>query len=693
MWLNFLSVTTRDFDHHTTISEGGTPVNDSFLPGLSRRALLAAMAAVSSIDAMLPSTAFAQGTKADPAKFFARPQLLGAALSPDGKRVAMRSLGPEGRVRLAVLNLETMSQNLAFAAEDGDVRQFNWVNSERLVFDLEDREAPVADQDAAPGLFAVDHDGKRYKQLVERQIAWIRNGNDNIHMEPWNTFLLNASTQRKGVDVFVYRPEQFDGAQASYIKLLRLNTVTGRATELDGPKHSVGWWVDAQGELRVAQTVLGEKGAILWRDPSGVWRTLREFDAFTEDGDLNVSHVGADGKLYVSARRDGDKLAMWLLDPATGEFSAKPLASSPRFDVDAAVVERADKVLGLRFHVDAEVTQWMDADMAALQVQIDKVLPRTVNRLSVPWTGSEPWLLIQAFADIQPTMDLLFNRSTRKFVRLGGLRPDIDAKQMASMDLLWLKARDGLDLPAWLSLPNGESKKNLPMVVLVHGGPWVRLPDWKWDAQVQFLNARGYAVLQPQFRGTAGLGSKHLRSSWRQWGRSMQADLADATRWAIEQGMADPKRIAIMGASYGGYAALMGLVRDPGLFRVGVAWVGVTDLDLMYGAYWSDFSSDVKRYGLPKLLGDRVNDAAELRENSPITHAGKITQPLLLAYGERDRRVPIEHGSRLRRALPDSNKNVEWITYSKEGHGWRELATQIDFWSRTAAFLDKHLAA
>jgi dipeptidyl aminopeptidase/acylaminoacyl peptidase len=231
------------------------------------------------------------------------------------------------------------------------------------------------------------------------------------------------------------------------------------------------------------------------------------------------------------------------------------------------------------------------------------------------------------------------------------------------------------------------------MVVLVHGGPWVRLPDWKWDAQVQFLNARGYAVLQPQFRGTAGLGSKHLRSSWRQWGRSMQADLADATRWAIEQGMADPKRIAIMGASYGGYAALMGLVRDPGLFRVGVAWVGVTDLDLMYGAYWSDFSSDVKRYGLPKLLGDRVNDAAELRENSPITHAGKITQPLLLAYGERDRRVPIEHGSRLRRALPDSNKNVEWITYSKEGHGWRELATQIDFWSRTAAFLDKHLAA
>jgi acetyl esterase/lipase len=585
-----------------------------------------------------------------------------------------------------------MGQNLAFAAEDGDVRQFYWVNNERLVFDLEDRDAPAADQDAAPGLFAVDHDGKRYKQLAERQIIWLKNGNDAGRLEPWNTFLLNASTQRTGNEVFVFRPQQFDGAQASYIKLLRLNTITGRAIELDGPKHAVGWWVDAQGELRVAQTSSGGKGAILWREPTGVWRTLREFDAFSDNGDLNVSHVGADGKLYVSARREADKLAMWVLEPATGEFSEQALASSPRFDVDADVVERADRVLGLRFDVDAEVTQWMDADMATLQSQIDKALPRTVNRLSVPWTGAEPWVLIQAFADIQPTLFLLFNRSTRKFVRLGALRPDIDAKQMASMDLMWLKARDGLDLPAWLSLPKGESPKNLPMVVLVHGGPWVRLPAWRWDAEVQFLTARGYAVLQPQFRGTTGLGNKHTQSSWKQWGRTMQTDVADATQWAIAQGIADPKRIAIMGASYGGYATLMGLVRDPALFRAGVAWVGVTDLDLMYGAYWSDFSGDVKRFGLPKLLGDRVKDAADLRENSPITHAGKITQPLLLAYGEKDRRVPIEHGNRLRRALPPSNKNVEWITYPKEAHGWREQATQIDFWGRTADFLDKHLA-
>ena len=660
---------------------------------MHRRHWLTAAAAA----AATPLAAAQVPARPEAAKYFERPQMTGAALSPDGKRLAIRSMGKEGRAMLSVLTLETLQPQVVFMTATDDVNHFLWVNDERLAFDLTDSTAPDADQDAAPGLFAVDHDGKRFKQLVERQRRFVQNGSDTLRLQPWNTFVLNGSTQRQGKDVLAWRPEAYSAKDVGYIKLLRLNTFTGLDEEVAAPLHSVGWWADPEGELRVVMTRQENQGTLRWRDPAkGTWKTLREFDVFTDDGNLRVRHVGADGRLYVATRRGSDRLSMWTIDPATGEFSDKPLASSPQFDVEADIVERRDRVLGLRFTIDGEVTQWLDPDMQALQQQIDKVLPRTANRLSVPWTGDEPWVLIEAFADIQPTLYFLFNRTTRKFTRLGSERPDVDAKQQASMDLQWLKARDGAALPTWVSLPRlaaGAEARNLPTVVLVHGGPWVKNTSWHWDAEVQFLNALGYVVLQPQFRGTLGFGAGHFTSSWRQWGRTMQDDVTDATRWAVAQGLADPKRIAIMGASYGGYATLMGLAREPELYRCGVAWVAVTDLDLMYGAHWSDFSDTYKRFGMPRLVGDRVKDAAELKANSPIHVARSIRQPLLLAHGDKDRRVPVEHGKAMRSALQDAgNTQVEWISYAKEGHGWREPATQIDFWNRVAQFLAKQLA-
>lgn len=655
---------------------------------LTRRSLLAAAA----LAAATPQALAQSPLPVDAARFFARAQMTGAALSPDGRRLAMRSIGKEGRAVLSVLPLDTLQPQVVFISDTDDVDRFVWVNNDRVAFDLADTTAADADQDSAPGLFAVDHDGKRFKQLVERQHAWLRDGTDAV-LQPWNTFLLNGSTQRQGNEVLVWRPETISEKEIGHIKLMRLNTLTGRTLEIDAPLHSNGWWADRDGQLRVVTTQKGNQASVRWRDPaSGAWKLLAEFDPFEEDGNLQVSHVGADGRLFVASRRGSDRLAMWTVDPATGAFSAQPLASSPQFDVEAAVVERRDRVLGLRFRIDAEVTQWLDPDMQALQQLIDKALPRTVNRLSVPWAGDEPWVLVEAFADIQPTMYLLFNRSTRKFTRLGGQRPDIDAKQQSAMDLQWLKARDGRSLPTWVSLPKGGDGKNLPTVVLVHGGPWVKNTGWRWDSEVQFLNALGYAVIQPQFRGTLGFGSDHFTASWRQWGRRMQDDVTDATRWAIAEGIADPKRIALMGASYGGYATLMGLARESELYRCGVAWLAVTDLDLMYGAHWSDTSDAYKKHGMPRLIGDRVRDAAELKANSPITVAGLIRQPVLLAHGEHDQRVPVEHGKAMLRALQEAgNRRVEWISYAREGHGWRKPANEVDFYNRVAQFLATHL--
>jgi dipeptidyl aminopeptidase/acylaminoacyl peptidase len=300
-------------------------------------------------------------------------------------------------------------------------------------------------------------------------------------------------------------------------------------------------------------------------------------------------------------------------------------------------------------------------------------------------------VLIEAFSDQQPTIAYGFNRKERKLLRIGEARPKLKADTQAQMDFVRIKARDGLELPAYISYPAGLERKNLPMVVLVHGGPWTRGGHWGWNDEVQFLASRGYAVLQPEFRGSTGFGRKHFEAGWRQWGGAMQRDVADAARWAVAQGIADPKRIAIAGASYGGYSALMGVVQDADLFRCAVSWVGPTDLELLHSARWSDLSPEFRLHGFAKMVGDPATEADKLRAASPLRLADKVARPVLMAYGAADRRVPIEHGRRMRDALKAANKPHEYHEYPSEGHGWATLATRVDFWGRVEAFLGQHL--
>ncbi|MBL0149896.1 MAG: S9 family peptidase [Ideonella sp.] len=298
---------------------------------------------------------------------------------------------------------------------------------------------------------------------------------------------------------------------------------------------------------------------------------------------------------------------------------------------------------------------------------------------------------MESFADQQPWITQLYHRESGKLLRVGVSHPSIQAKQMGQTDFIRYKARDGLDIPAYITLPAGGAKKHLPLVVLVHGGPFVRGFSWRWDAEVQFLASRGYAVLQPEFRGSTGFGAKHFEAGWRQWGQAMQTDVADGTRWAIAQGIADPNRICIAGASYGGYATLMGLIQNPELFRCGINWVGVTDLNLLLTVQWSDMFDEYRRYGAPRLIGDPVADAAMFKAASPLQNAARITQPLLMAYGAKDRRVPLVHGEKFRDAVLPHNKQVQWVVYPEEGHGWSKAETRIDFWGRVEKFLARNL--
>ena len=403
-------------------------------------------------------------------------------------------------------------------------------------------------------------------------------------------------------------------------------------------------------------------------------------------------YLDADGKLYVRAHGGGDKSALYIYDPATRSLSAKPVLASPEFDLDPGFVSTDRGLLGLRYTIDAEVTEWLDPGMKAVQAAVDRLLPSTANRISIPRRAETSYVLVESFSDVQPTMFKLYDTRTRKLVELGAIIPAIPPASLGTTDMVHYKARDGMPIPAYLTVPAGRAKKNLPMVVLVHGGPWLRGGSWSWNPEVQFLASRGYVVLQPEFRGSAGFGSRHFKAGWKQWGLAMQNDVADGARWAIASGLADPKRICIAGGSYGGYAALMGLINDPELFKCGIDWAGVTDIGLMYSVHWSDIPDDYKRYGMPVLVGDRIADAAQLKAASPLDNAARIRQPLLMAYGGWDMRVPIVHGEKLRDAVRQHNDKVEWVVYPNEGHGWSKPENQVDFWTRVEAFLQRNLA-
>jgi dipeptidyl aminopeptidase/acylaminoacyl peptidase len=264
---------------------------------------------------------------------------------------------------------------------------------------------------------------------------------------------------------------------------------------------------------------------------------------------------------------------------------------------------------------------------------------------------------------------------------------------MGLRDLHRFAARDGRSIPAYVTLPPGKASGPRPTVVLVHGGPAVRGAYWDWDSEAQFLASRGYVVIQPEFRGGTGFGADHFNAGLKQWGLAMQTDLVDAAQWAVKQGWADPKRIAIMGASYGSYATLMGLIQNPEVFRCGVEWAGVTDIDLLFSTTYSDASQENLKYGMRTLIGDPDNatDAARFRQYSPLLRAAELKQPLLMAHGLEDRRVPIVHATGFYDAVKRSNPNVELITYPNEGHGWSKEETRIAFWQRVEAFLDKNL--
>lgn len=630
--------------------------------------------------------------------FFGSSPFGGAILSPEGDFLAVRSGAKGRRDYLVVIDLKANTGKVVAEYSDADIGSFSWVNDHRLVYDLRDKELGPGDTRFGPGLYAVNRDGSDLVQLVERTGGGITRGEPvGRKLQPWNTFLLPGGSKDSD-DVYVSRPEIAETGVVRTVSLLHLNTVTGQTEIVPRPATVQGWMLDNNGEPRLATGTEKDLTTLYYRDPgSNAWRKLASYNPYgLGKGAIVPVGFGPDRTLYVVTRADGeDTSSVHMFDPATGKLDPRPMIVTKGYDFTGSLVTTKGKLLGLHFTTDATSDEWLDPGMKAIQATVDKLLPVTNNLLSVPSHSKTPWILVRAYSDAVPPIYFLYNRETKQLNKVGEARPGINPAQMGRQQMLTYTSRDGMQIPALLTLPPGK-RANVPMVVLVHGGPWVRGSTWGWNPMSQFLATRGYAVLEPEFRGATGLGAKLFTAGWKQWGLKMQDDVADATRYVIGKGIADGKRVCIAGASYGGYATLMGLVKDPDLYKCGFEWAGVTDINLMYSGGWnyeSDMSSEWKQYGMPDLIGDQVKDAAQLKATSPIANAARITQPLLLGYGGVDRRVPMYHGKQFYDAVTKTNKNVEWVEYPDEGHGWRQPENNVDWWTRVEKFLDRNIGA
>jgi len=652
------------------------------------------------------------------ADFFRTAQVRNVQLSPDGRHIAaiVPSTMGDGRATLAVASVET-PQKFVVAAHfnDDDVAFFQWVNHNRLVFTLYDSQAALGLQQGS-GLYAVNLDGTEFKWLIGRERFNYKSlmGREGVdeqalppHARPLESWLnyFNRVLRDGSEDVLIERYEQRRRETDPITsRIVRLNTLTRAWTNVSGnfpPTGARDWILDAKDEARAVMTSHEGRGAVLWRASSqDEWQSVVDFEIYQQGTPFTPVAFDADGQMLVIADQGNaehtDALYRWNAE--TKKMAAEPLVSLKGYDVsegapwDPALIFSATdhRLLGLHYTTDAGGTAWFDPTMKALQAEIDALMPQTVNTIGC--ACGDRYVDVTATSDRQSPIYLLYDRQAKKLQLIGATRPWLDARQMGAMDVQKVKMRDGLEISVRLTQPQGKGP--WPTVVLVHGGPMSRKAVWEFDPDAQFLASRGYLVVEPDFRFSTGYGQRLYRAGFKQFGLAMQDDVTDTTRWAIEKKLAIADRIAIAGASYGGYATMMGLVKEPDLYRAGINWVGVTDIDLWYTISWGDtVDSPWAKYGMPQLIGDREKDRAQLDATSPLKQAARITKPVLMAYGGRDRRVPAKHGELMRDALNDAGKvPVEWVLYPYEGHGFLLLDSNVDFWTRVEKFLGKNLA-
>ncbi len=466
-----------------------------------------------------------------------------------------------------------------------------------------------------------------------------------------------------------------------------INIETGALTLLfDNKKNYDAWITDNAGVIRLASKTDGVNITWNYRNSDKDTFTALVTTSFKES--FSAASFDKDNKhIYALTNIGRDKVALVEYDPIAKK-EVKELYSNKDYDLSNIFYDRKKQALvNVTWDAEKRESHFFDKEWEEVQQVLDKKFEGYQADI-VAYDDARTKAIVWAGNDRSPARYYLYDFKTKESKEAANPYPWINEKQMSHMKPITYTTRDGLTIHAYLTLPVGVDAKNLPVVVNPHGGPWAR-DSWYFNNEVQFLANRGYAVLQMNYRGSTGYGRKFWESSFKEWGKKMQDDITDGVEYLKKEGIADSKRIAIYGGSYGGYATLAGITFTPDLYAAAVDYVGVSNMFTFMNTippYWKPYLDQFH-----EMVGDPKKDSVLLADASPALHADKIKTPLFVAQGANDPRVNKAESDQMVAALKKRGVDVEYMVKDDEGHGFHNQDNQYDFYGAMEKFLDKHL--
>lgn len=598
--------------------------------------------------------------------FFKNPEKIDYQVSPDGTYFSF--MAPyENRLNLFVQKIGSDTTIRITSETERDITASMWAGNNRILF-IKDTGGDENYQ-----LYGVNIDGSDLKSYTN-----FPNVRTTIidPLRKIDSLVIIGMNKRN--------PQVFDP--------YRLNLNTGELTLLaENPGNIQGWMTDHDGKLRVANAIVdGVNNQILYRETEDQpfqpvlttnFKETVSFAVFTPDNKM----------VYALTNIGRDKTALVLMDPKTCE-EKEVLYMNDKYDIsDLNYSEKKNRltVVACEGHKDM-IRHYFDKEEEEIRKKLEAQLPG-YNVGVTSMSKDENIRLIYAGNDRTYGTYYLYNVKENKLTKVADIAPWIKEEEMCAMNPITYTSRDGLTIEGYLTLPKGytmENAKNLPVVVNPHGGPWIR-DSWGYNPEVQFLASRGYAVLQMNFRASTGYGRKFTELGYKQWGQTMQNDITDGVKWLIKEGIADPKRVAIYGASYGGYATLAGVTFTPDLYACAVDYVGVSNL--------LSFMNTIPPYWKPlldmmhEMIGDPETDKEMMEKYSPVFHVDQIKAPLFIAQGANDPRVNKAESDQMVEALKKRGVEVEYMVKENEGHGFSNEENKFDFYHAMEKFLDKYL--
>jgi dipeptidyl aminopeptidase/acylaminoacyl peptidase len=593
------------------------------------------------------------------AVIFGNPERTSPQISPDGAMLGY--LAPDqGVLNVWVRTLGKTDDRVITNDRKRGIRNFAWQYDSKNI------------------LYAQDQNGDENWRIYQTNVA----GKQTRDLTPYD---------KVRAEIVAFEPAYPDTALIQLNKrdpkvfdVYRLNLKTGELTlDTENPGDVTGWQPDHELAVRAAQVTTPDGGTVIrvrdnakspWRELMkwGPEETLGEIAGFTPDNKA----------LLVISSLDANAARLLSVDLTSGKRTV--IAEDPQFDVAFAITHpKTNKLEAVVFLRERRDIQLIDKDLQADFDALRKVRDADISNVSRD-LADDKWI-VTLEGDDAPVYYYLYERPAKKATLLFSNRPELEKYKLARVKPVQYKARDGMTIYGYLTTPEGQEAKNLPLVVFPHGGPWGR-DLWGYDPYAQWLSNRGYAVLQPNFRASTGYGKQYLNAGDRQWAGAMHTDLLDGRDWVVKQGIADEKKVCIMGGSYGGYATLAGVAFSPDAFACGVDIVGPSNLNTLLKSippYWSTFVAIFH-----KRMGD---DEAFLKSQSPLFKADQIKAPLLIGQGANDPRVNKAESDQIVAAMRKNSKPVEYYVFPDEGHGFARPENRTAFNAASEEFLAKYL--